>query len=154
MTLSGSLSSFTILTPGHDRDWHLSKLSKQAGHIKLLSLPLCSELMVDLRLVLFLQQIWVCQQQVFGCVWESDNSSQLTQQSLQWEAVSLSILPANISLSKLILAAHCLQTWAGPPSWQQLKPLTQGTQVLAPGPLLFNLLFAALAALQPTVIHE
>ena len=61
---------------------------------------------------------------------------------------------SQISLSKLILAAHCLQTWAGPPSWQQLKPLTQGTQVLAPGPLLFNLLFAALAALQPTVIHE
>ena len=50
---------------------------------KLLSLPLCNELMVDLPLKLFLQQIWVCQQQVFGCVWESDNSSQLIQQPLQ-----------------------------------------------------------------------
>ena len=41
---------------------------------RLLSLSLCNELMVDLPLVLFLQQRWVCQQQVFGCVWEPDNS--------------------------------------------------------------------------------
>ena len=93
-------------SPGNDRDWHLSK---QAGHIKLLSLPLCNELMVELRLVLFLQQIWVCQQQAFGCVWESDNSSQLTQQSLQQEALSVSVSPATISLSKLNLAAACPQ---------------------------------------------
>ena len=43
-------------------------------------------------------------------------------------------LLATLSCSKLTLAAHCLQNWAGPPSWQQLKPLTQGTQVWEPGP--------------------
>ncbi len=119
------------LSPGHDRDWHLGK---QAGHIKLLSLPLCNELMVELHRVLFLQQIWVCQQHAFGCVWESDNSSQLTQQSLQREALSVSVSPAIISLSKLNLAANCPQNWAGPPPWRQLKPLTQGTQAWEPGP--------------------
>ena len=50
------------------------------------------------------------------------------------EPLPVSVLPATISLSKLILAAHCLQNWAGPPSWQQSKPLTQGTQVWKPGP--------------------
>ena len=79
--MSGSLPSFSISALAMTE---IGTLAIRLVTSSFSSLPFCYELMVDLHLVLFLQQIWVCQQQVFECVWESDNSSQLTQQSLQW----------------------------------------------------------------------
>ena len=47
-------------------------------------------------------------------------------------------LSLSLTSHYLIVQAHlsskCLQNWAGPPSWQQLKPLTKVTQAWEPGP--------------------